>query len=107
MQTFNALQTIPYLKKYEKAYMNKEKIILPPPKRAHIKKVLVLDIDETMIHCLDERDAEDEQPDVIIRIPMDEEGDYADAGINIRPHLLKCLEQMNELYQVIAFTASD
>ena len=60
-----------------------------------------------MIHCLDERDAEEEQPDVIIRIPMDEEGDYADAGINIRPHLLECLEQMNELYQVIAFTASD
>ena len=60
MQTFNALQTIPYLKKHEKAYLKKERIYLPPPKKPHLKKVLVLDIDETMIHCLDERDAEDE-----------------------------------------------
>jgi hypothetical protein len=60
---------------------------------------LVLDIDETMIHCLDERDPEDEEPDVIIRIPMDDEGDdYADAGINIRPYLRECLKQLNEIY---------
>ena len=47
-----------------------------------------------MIHCLDERDPEDAEPDVIIRIPLDEEDDedYADAGINIRPHLYKCLQ---------------
>jgi hypothetical protein len=50
-----------------------------------------LDIDETMIHCLDERDPEDEEPDVMIRIPLDEEGDYADAGINIRPHIVEVL----------------
>ena len=67
--------------------------MIPPPKKPTLKKLLVLDIDETMIHCLDERDHEEEQPDVIIRIPMDEEGeDFADAGINIRPHLIKCLE---------------
>ena len=60
-----------------------------------------------MIHCLDDRDPESEEPDVIVRIPMHEEGDYADAGINIRPHLYECLKQANEYYQVIAFTASD
>jgi hypothetical protein len=60
---------------------------------------LVLDIDETMIHCLDERDPEDEEPDVIIRIPMDEEGeDFADAGINIRAYLIECLKEMNQYY---------
>ena len=51
-----------------------------------------------MIHCLDERDGESEEPDVVIRIPMDDEGDYADAGINIRPHLIECLKQANEYY---------
>jgi TFIIF-interacting CTD phosphatase-like protein len=62
-----------------------------------------------MIHCLDDRDPENEEPDVVIRIPLDDEddGDYADAGINIRPHLYECLKQANEYYQVIAFTASD
>jgi len=80
---------------------------LPPPKNPANKKVLILDIDETMIHCLDERDPENEEPDIVIRIPLDDEGDYADAGINIRPHLYECLKQANEMYQVIAFTASD
>lgn len=51
-----------------------------------------------MIHCLDDRDPEDEEPDVVIRIPLDDEGDYADAGINIRPHLYECLKQANETY---------
>jgi hypothetical protein len=52
-----------------------------------------------MIHCLDERDPEEEEPDVIIRIPMDDEGDdFADAGINIRPYLRECLRELNEHY---------
>lgn len=69
--------------------------------------MLILDIDETMIHCLDERDPENEQPDVMIRIPLDDEGDFADAGINIRPHIIEVLRQANEIFQVITFTASD
>ncbi len=85
--------------------------MLPPPRNSNIKKTLVLDMDETMIHCLDDRDPESEVPDVIIRIPLGEEDgmeeDYADAGINIRPHLYECLRQANEIYQVIVFTASD
>lgn len=67
---------------------------LPPPRDPSLKKVLILDIDETMIHCLDERDPESEEPDIVIRIPLDddeENGEYADAGINIRPHLFDCL----------------
>jgi len=72
--------------------------MLPPPLREGIKKTLILDIDETMIHCLDERDPEDSEPDVIIRIPLDDEGDYADAGINIRAHLVEMLQRANEVY---------
>ena len=65
---------------------------MPPPRNPSIKKLLILDIDETMIHCLDERDPDNEEPDVVIRIPLDDEGDYADAGINIRPHLIEMLK---------------
>lgn len=68
---------------------------MPKPRHPSIKKTLILDLDETMIHCLDDRDPENEEPDIVIRIPMgsDENDleDYADAGINIRPHLYECL----------------
>lgn len=58
-----------------------------------------------MIHCLEDNDS---IPDVIIKIPLDENyTDFADAGLNIRPHLAQCLAQALENYQLIAFTASD
>jgi hypothetical protein len=84
LQTFNALQILPYLTPYDKKYLKKPRIMLPTPKRPELKKVLVLDIDETMIHCLDDRDYGNLRPDVILRIPLDFD-EYADAGINIRP----------------------
>ena len=95
---------IPHVQPFKQAYKFKEPIYLPPLPTG-IKKTLIFDIDETMIHCL-----EDDRytPDVTIKIPLDDEGEeYADAGINIRPHLYECLKQANENYQVVAFTASD
>lgn len=42
-----------------------------------------------MIHCLEDNN---HKPDVIIKIPLDDEcTEYADAGINIRPHLYETL----------------
>jgi hypothetical protein len=77
----------------------KERVYLPKPRLPSIKKTLILDLDETMIHCLDDRDPDNEEPDVVIRIPMgtdeNDKDDYADAGINIRPHLYECLRQAN------------
>lgn len=44
-----------------------------------------------MIHCLEDNDS---IPDVIIKIPLDDEySEFADAGLNIRPHLAQCLAQ--------------
>jgi hypothetical protein len=48
------------LNQYSKDYLKKPCIFLPPPKNNSLKKTLILDIDETMIHCLDDRDPEDE-----------------------------------------------
>lgn len=89
IQTYNALQMLPQVKPYENAYLSKEGITIPdfPP---GISKTLIFDIDETMIHCLEEANT---IPDVIIKIPLDEEEtEFADAGINIRPHLYECLK---------------
>jgi len=70
---------------------------LPEPRNSKSKKTLLLDIDETMIHCLDERDPDNSEPDVVIRVYL-EDDDYADAGINIRPHLYDILKQVSKLY---------
>ena len=80
-------------------------MIYLPAYKEGIRKTLIFDIDETMIHCLEDNDS---IPDVIIKIPLDETySDFADAGLNIRPHLVQCLVQVLENYQLIAFTASD
>ena len=79
---------LPHVKPFENSYLIKEPVILPEM-RPGIKKTLIFDIDETMIHCLEDSK---HQPDVIIKIPLDEdEEEFADAGIKIRPHLYECL----------------
>jgi NLI interacting factor-like phosphatase len=76
------------LREYKKVYLKKEPVYLPEMKKGQ-KKTLIFDIDETMIHCLEDNNS---IPDVVIKIPLDDEGiEYADAGINIRPHLYDCL----------------
>ena len=83
--------------------MLKDKLVfLPPLKYPHQKKTLVFDMDETLIHCVD--NIEEENPQFIIKVPLD--GEEVDAGINIRPYALECLEAVNQQFQVIVFTAS-
>ena len=95
LQTFNALQMLPHVSRFSEIHKEKEFIYLPPYK-AGVKKTLIFDIDETMIHCLENNDS---IPDVIIKIPLDETySEFADAGLNIRPHLAQCLESALENY---------
>jgi CTD small phosphatase-like protein 2 len=71
-------------------------------------------MDETLIHCVD--DIETDDPDVILEIDFpDEETVYVSlifscnnpqAGINIRPYVMECLEEANKHFQVVVFTAS-
>lgn len=69
-----------------------------------------------MIHCLDENDPMDLQPELVVKVPLDEddlvEGEelgegFVEAGINVRPHLIKMIQQASKNFQVITFTASD
>lgn len=62
-------------------------------------------MDETLIHCVDDIEAQD--PDIILEINFaDEDDETVYAGINIRPYIMECLQEANKYYQVIAFTAS-
>ena len=77
------------------------------------RKTLIFDMDETLIHCVD--DIETEEPDVILEIDFpDEETVYVSflfvylmqAGINLRPYLMDCLEAAANDFEVVVFTAS-
>lgn len=87
------------------------KVFLPEPDRpSEQMKVAIFDMDETLIHCVD--DLERDNPDVIIEIDFSPDGrgmnpeDIVCAGINIRPYALECLEEANKHFQVVVFTAS-
>ena len=76
----NSYQALQYMKSVpmptdEEAHVRR--VELPPSD----KKLLIFDMDETLIHCVD--DIEDEAPQVVINIEL--EGEIVPAGIHIRP----------------------
>ena len=66
-------------------------------------KVLIFDLDETLIHCVE--DTNKDQPDVLLEIDFPGE-EPTMAGLNLRPYLLQCLTEANKIMQVGVFTAS-
>ena len=77
--------------------------MLVKPRRKELQKVIIFDLDETLIHCVD--DIESECPDIILNIQFPN-GEVIEAGINVRPYALHCLKQAAQNYQVVVFTAS-
>jgi len=63
---------------------------------------LVFDLDETLIHC---NESTNIPADVIlpIRFPT---GEVIEAGINIRPYTMKCLQELSKIFELVVFTAS-
>jgi Dullard-like phosphatase family protein len=106
MHMLQSLQALHYMKTVEVPSLKEIEhmwIFLPPPKQPHLTKTLIFDMDETLIHCVD--DIEEERPQVVLDVAFDD-GEVVQAGINIRPYARECLKAANELFQVIVFTAS-
>jgi len=76
-------------------------IWLPPSEHS---KVLIFDMDETLIHCVDDIATQD--PDVVLEIDFPGEEETVYAGINLRPFLVEVLTEANKHMQVGVFTAS-
>ena len=66
-------------------------------------KTIIFDLDETLIHWVD--DPETDDPDIILPISF-ETGEEVEAGINIRPYAIEWLKRANKYFQVVVFTAS-
>lgn len=99
-----SLQALQYLKTIKPPPLSKlrDKLVFLPPLKPHQRKTLIFDMDETLIHWVD--NIEDEDPQFVIKVPLD--GEEVDAGINVRPFALEWLEAWNQWFQVIVFTAS-
>jgi len=89
------------MKKIKLEDIEEDKFVSLP--ESEFKRVLILDMDETLIHCVD--DIEKENPDVILEIDFPGEETLC-AGINLRPYLMECLLEASKLMQVVVFTAS-
>lgn len=103
IQTLQSLQYIKTLPPVNPAEIKSRIIKLPPYKNSNIKKTIIFDLDETLVHCID--DIENNPCDEVINVTFPN-GETVQAGINVRPYAIDCLKKANENYQVVVFTAS-
>ena len=71
------------------------RVILPPFRKPWITKTIVFDLDETLVHCVEDVSAA--KVDNIIKVKFPN-GEIATAGLNIRPYALDCLKRASELF---------
>lgn len=79
------------------------KVYLPPPDDPTKSKVVVFDLDETLVHCIEDFDPNEVDHVLTIEFPNNE---LVDAGLNVRPYAIECLKEANKYFQVVVFTAS-
>ena len=70
-----------------------------------VKKMIILDLDETLAHCVRQREPT-KPPDVLLDFTT-MSGLKTKIGFNIRPYTKECLEMLNQFFEVVVFTASN
>ena len=103
----NTVMHLHLLEQYKQDYLNLPQIELPKPWKRSQELLLILDIDETMIHTIDERDPPNMRGQYKIQIPDLGSSERQDIWLNVRPHLEECLDELTENFQIIAFTAGE
>jgi len=70
------------------------------PVRFPGRKTLVLDLDETLVHCVSCEEGGDAQ------IAFSVQGRRVEAAVRVRPYAQACLQVASQLFEVVVFTAS-
>ena len=94
----------------EEVPKSKVKIDFKFPNERKNKKIALLDLDETLVHCVGEINKNNcDNPDfkdthkIKVFLPCKKE---VTIGINIRPHLTELLDKIKDIYNIVIFTAS-
>lgn len=100
--TFHALKFVKSLPPVDPQQLNMKKVVLDRRAGYEQAKTVVFDLDETLVHCVD-----DPNMPADVRLPVTfPNGDVVEAGINIRPYAVEILKAANKAFEVIIFTAS-
>jgi CTD small phosphatase-like protein 2 len=102
-QTFQALKFVRTMQAVEPAQLIAKTVNLPKRRGYENKKTVIFDLDETLVHCVD--DIEVSCPDVVLPVTFPT-GEVISAGLNIRPFVREVLEEANKHFEVLVFTAS-
>ncbi|CAG9324463.1 unnamed protein product [Blepharisma stoltei] len=100
-QTFQSMKFIKNLRLPTDEELAHKIVNLPRRRGCEYKKTVVFDLDETLVHCVE--DANNAHVPISIDFPT---GETVIAGINIRPYAKEALMAANKDYEVIVFTAS-
>lgn len=100
-EEFNPYLFIKHLPPYSMVESLRPPITLPPKARDAPKVSLVLDLDETLVHCTVEPTA-----DADLQFPVVFHGVTYQVHVRLRPYLFEFLDKIQDKYEVIIFTAS-
>lgn len=99
LQEFDPYTFIKHLPPYSDVIKNGLYTVLP---KLNINKhTLVLDLDETLVHC-----SIDPIPSPDLQFPVLFGGQNFNVYVKIRPFLKHFMEQVSRLYEIVVFTAS-
>lgn len=74
-------------------------------------KVLVLDMDETLIHARfltsDDQEKNDDGDFIVSLASKVNESDLIKVSVKMRPFLDNCLEHLAKFYEIVVFTAGE
>jgi len=100
-QTFQALKFVRNVRQVDYQTLSRKVVYLPKRRGYENKKTVVFDLDETLVHCVD--DPRKGHCSINIDFPT---GERIQAGLNIRPYAREVLQAANKDFEVIVFTAS-
>ena len=100
--TFQALKFVRKLPSVDLLQLQQKKVSIAKKVGFENRKTLVFDLDETLVHCVEDP-SEKADIEVVINFPS---GEWVQAGVNVRPFAKECLAEAAKNFEVIVFTAS-